>query len=70
MKELSPLKLDGIREIKVGTLLFFLFFLVFLFRFWVLNDAAALFWLQVCLTGAILGFMGYLILNRRREKSL
>lgn len=70
MKDLRPLQLDGIREIKLGTLLFFLLFLGFSFRFAALDHAASLFWLQVSLTGTILGIMGYLLLNKRRQRGL
>jgi len=68
MKELKPIETDGLNELKVGISLFALFFLVFSYRFFVLSHETALFWLQVSLAGFILGFMGYWVMLKRKQK--
>lgn len=70
MKELKPLALDGLKELKFGTSIFFLFFLVFSYRFFALGHQTALFWLQVSLAGVILGFLGYWIQLKKKQKKL
>lgn len=69
MKEIKPIETDGLNELKIGILIFSLFFLVFLYRFFILAHEAALFWLQVSLAGIILGFLGYWVMLKRKQKS-
>ncbi len=68
MKELKPIETDGLNELKVGISFFSLFFLLFSYRFFVLSHESALFWLQVSLAGIILGFLGYWVMLRRKQR--
>ncbi|MGA1449907.1 MAG: hypothetical protein ACO4AN_04565 [Candidatus Nanopelagicales bacterium] len=69
MKELKPIHTDGLNELKVGISIFSLFFLLFSYRYLVQGHETALFWLQVSLAGVILGFMGYWVMLKRKQKS-
>ncbi len=64
--EVKPLDVDGVRTMGVGALLWLAAFFAML-PFWSsLQDDGRGWWPWTCLTGAVLGLIGWLYCRRRR----
>jgi hypothetical protein len=63
---LTPVDVDGVRAVTIGTVLWAIA-LIALLPFWSkLDDDGHLWWIATCAAGVVLGLLGLLYVTRRR----
>ena len=66
--DVEPLDVDGTRTVAVGTALFALAFVVLLPFYGRLDEAGRSWWVWTCLSGVVLGLIGWEYCRRRRDR--
>ncbi len=67
-EQVTPLDLDAVNTLRVGTLLWFIAFLALLPFTERLSDSDRGWWIWTCVAGVALGGMGMVFTMRRRER--